>query len=277
MNDSPSPVQAQYAHGSLLAAIDAALEDAGSSRSHPTVEDLAPVDAFHIRGRQATRELVEGLPLPEAPAVLDVGCGIGGTARFLADEFGARVLGVDVTEEYCEVARELTRRVQLDDQITFRQANALDLPMENDRFDLVVSEHVQMNVADKQGYVREIARVLNPGGLLALYGIFAGIDGDRHYPVPWADEPSVSVLARPNVFRDAVTAAGLTVLDWEDCTEEGLAWFEKTLETVQREGPPPIGLHLLIGDGTKEKMKNVVRNLREERIAIVSAVARKPA
>ena len=275
MNDSSSPVQAQYAHGSLLEAIDAALEDASPSRQHPTVEDLAPVDAFHIRGRQATRELVEGLPLPEALAVLDVGCGIGGTARFLADEFGAHVLGVDVTEEYCEVARELTRRVQLDDQITFRQANALDLPVESDRFDLVVSEHVQMNVSDKQGYVREMARVLNPGGLLALYGIFAGIDGDRHYPVPWADEPSVSFLTRPEAFRDAVTTADLTVLDWEDCTEEGRAWFEETLERVQREGPPPIGLHLLMGTSAKEKMKNVVRNLREERIAIVSAVARK--
>lgn len=107
--------------------------------------------------------------------------------------------------------------------------------------------------------------------------LLEAIDADRHYPVPWADEPSVSFLARPDAFRDAVTTAGLTVLDWEDCTEGGLAWFEKTLEKVQREGPPPIGLHLLIGDSTKEKMKNVVRNLREERIAIVSAVARKPA
>jgi SAM-dependent methyltransferase len=195
----------------------------------------------------------------------------------VADEFDARVLGVDVTEEYCEVARELTRRVQLDNQITFRQANALDLPTEGDRFDLVVSEHVQMNVSDKQGYVREIARVLNPRGLLALYGIFAGGNGDRHYPVPWADEPSVSFLAHPDAFRDAVTTAGLTVINWEDCTEEGRAWFEKTLEKGQREGPPPIGLHLLMGDSTKEKMKNVVRNLREARIAIVSAVARKPA
>jgi len=276
MNDVPSSVQSQYEHGSLLETIDAALEDARPGRKHPTMEDLAPVDAFHIRGRQATRELMEGLPLPETPAVLDVGCGIGGTARFLADEYGARVLGVDVTEEYCEVARELTRRVHLEDQIRFRQGHALDLPTESDRFDLVVSEHVQMNVADKQGYVKEIARVLNPGGILALYGIFAGIDGDRHFPVPWADTAAVSFLVRSEAFRDAVTAAGLSVLDWTDRTEDGLAWFEKTLEKVQREGPPPVGLHLLMGASTKEKMKNVVRNLREERIAIVSAVARKP-
>jgi len=276
MNESSSPIQSQYAHGSLLETIDAALEDASSSRQHLTVEDLAPVDAFHIRGRRATRELVGKLPLPEAPTVLDVGCGIGGTARFLADEWGGHVVGVDVTEEYCEVARELTRRVQLDDQIIIRQGTALDLPTESDRFDLVVSEHVQMNVSDKPGYVREIARVLKPGGLLALYGIFAGIDGDRYFPVPWADDPSVSFLARSDAFRTTVKDAGLTVLDWEDCTEQGRAWFETTLETVQREGPPPIGLHLLMGTGTKEKMKNVVRNLREERIVIVSAVARKP-
>ena len=229
MSESPSPIQAQYAHGSLLEAIDAALKDAGASRSRPTVEDLAPVDAFHIRGRQATRELVESLPFLEAPAVLDVGCGIGGTARFLADEFGAHVLGVDVTEEYCEVARELTRRVQLDDQITFRQANALDLPVESDRFDLVVSEHVQMNVSDKQGYVREIARVLTPGGLLALYGIFAGIDGDRHYPVPWADEPSVSFLARPDAFGRllrAVVAANESAKAMGYAFIEPMSWPE---------------------------------------------------
>jgi SAM-dependent methyltransferase len=182
---------------------------------------------------------------------------------------------VDVTEEYCEVARELTRRVQLDDQITIRQGTALDLPTESDRFDLVVSEHVQMNVSDKPGYVREIARVLKPGGLLALYGIFAGVDGDRYFPVPWADDPSVSFLARPDAFRTTVKDAGLTVLNWEDCTEQGRTWFETTLETVQREGPPPIGLHLLMGAGTREKMENVARNLREARIAIVSAVARK--
>ena len=91
-----------------------------------------------------------------------------------------------------------------------------------------------------------------------------------------AGQEEIYVKPVPRLLGGARALAGLTVLDWEDCTEEGLAWFEKTLEKVQREGPPPIGLHLLIGDGTKEKMKNVVRNLREERIAIVSAVARKP-
>lgn len=276
MEESASSIQSQYSHGSLLEAIDGALAEAGRSSENPTVGDLAPVDGFHIRGREATRELLDELSLPDAPTVLDVGCGIGGTARFVADEFGADVHGVDLVEEYCEVARELTSRLGLSDQITFHQGNALDLPVETENFDLVLSEHVQMNVSDKNGYVQEVTRVLRPGGRFALYEIFAGPEDREYVPVPWADVRSVSFLNRPAAFRNTLAEAGLDVLRWRNCTGEAKAWFEQTLEKVEREGPPPLGIHLLMGSGAKEKMKNVVRNLRDERIEVVSAVARKP-
>lgn len=275
MDVSVSSVQSQYAHGSLLETIDAALETANRPVQHPTVEDLAPVDGFHIRGRDATRELLEQLALPETPSVLDVGCGIGGTARFLAQEYEARVQGVDLVDEYCNVARELTRRVGLSDQITFHQGDVLDLPFGSDQFDLVLSEHVQMNVSDKRGYVQEVVRVLRPGGRFTLYGIFAGTEDERHFPVPWADDPSVSALTTPSAFRTILEDTGLNVLRWTDCTDEGQAWFEKTIEKVKREGPPPLGIHLLMGAGAKEKMKNVARNLAENRIAIATATAQK--
>lgn len=276
MEVSVSSVQSQYAHGSLLEAIDSALETANRPVENPTVEDLAPVDGFHIRGRDASRELLEQLSLPDTPSILDVGCGIGGTARLLANEYGARVHGVDIVDEYCEVARELTRRVGLSDQITFHQGDVVDLPVGGDQFDLVLSEHVQMNVSDKRGYVQEVARVLRRGGQFALYEIFAGPEDERHFPVPWADGPSVSSLASPATFRKRLEEAGLDVLQWTDCTDEGLAWFETMIETVKRDGPPPLGIHLLMGSTAKKKMKNVVRNLREDRIVIFTAVARKP-
>lgn len=277
MSEAVSSVQSQYAHGSILESINAALADAGVTDQNPTLEDLAPVDGFHIRGREATRELLAGLSLPKSPSVLDVGCGIGGTARYVANDHAARVLGVDLSEEYCHVARELTRRVTLDDRIEFRQGNALDLPAESNTFNLVISEHVQMNVSDKQGYLQEMARVLRPGGVVALYEIFAGPEDERHFPVPWADGPSVSFLATPDAFRTTIENVGLDLLEWMDVTDEGQAWFEKKLGKVKREGPPPIGIHLLMGSGAKEKMKNVARNLAESRIVIASATARKPA
>lgn len=276
MTVSLSSVESQYAHGSLLEAIDSALVAAKRSVESPSVEDLAPVDGFHIRGREATRELLADLSLPDEPRVLDVGCAIGGTARYLADEYGARVVGVDLSEEYCNVARELTRRVQLADRVTFRQGDALDLPVERGRFDLVVSEHVQMNVPDKKGYVEEIARVLRPGGHLALYEIFAGEKDERHFPVPWADGPSVSFLAAPDAFRETLEDAGLGVVRWTDCTEDAHTWFKKMIENVKQEGPPPLGIHLLMGSGAKEKMKNVARNLGENRIRVVAATIGKP-
>lgn len=275
MDVSVSSVQSQYAHGSLQEAIDSALAAANRSVENPSVEDLAPVDGFHIRGREATRELLNDLPLSEASTVLDIGCGIGGTARYLADEYGARVVGVDLSEEYCNVARELTRRVQLGDRVTFRQGDALDVPVESGRCDLVVSEHVQMNVPDKKGYVREIVRVLRPGGHLALYEIFAGAEDECHFPVPWADGPSVSFLAAPDAFRETVEEAGMDVVQWTDCTEEAHAWFKKMIEKVKQDGPPPLGIHLLMGSGAKEKMKNVARNLGENRIVVATATARK--
>lgn len=270
-----SSVQSQYAHGSLLETIDSALETAGRPVENPTVEDLAPVDGFHIRGRDATREVLAQLSLPDAPSVLDVGCGIGGTARFLANEYGARVHGVDIVDEYCDVARELTHRVGLSNQITFHQGDVLELPVGNDQFDLVLSEHVQMNVSDKRGYVKEVARVLRPGGRFILYEIFAGTENNPHFPVPWADEQSVSFLTSPAAFRTVLDETGLDVLRWVDCTEEGQAWFEQMIEKVKREGPPPLGIHLLMGANAKEKMKNVARNLAENRIVIATATAQK--
>lgn len=272
-----SDVQDQYAHGALLEAIDSALDAAHGQSENPTLEDLAPVDGFHIRGREATRELLEHLSLPSGPSVLDVGCGIGGTARYLAREYGADVLGVDLSEEYCRVARDLTQRVQLDDRVRFQQGDAVDLPVEGRRFDLVVSEHVQMNVPDKERYVGEIRRVLRPGGLFAAHEIFSSGEGECHYPVPWADEPTVSFLISPEHFRQLLIDAGLELQEWKDRSDESLAWFQNTLEKVKREGPPPLGLHVLMGSAAREKMKNVVRNLAEEKIAVVSAVARKPA
>lgn len=275
MEVSASSIQSQYAHGSLLDAIEAALVKTGQSSQNPTVEDLAPVDGFHIRGRQATRELLEELSLPDTPSVLDLGCGIGGTARLLANEYGAQVHGVDIVDEYCDVARELTRRVGLSDQITFHQGNVVDLPVGSDQFDLVLSEHVQMNVRDKRGYIQEVVRVLRPGGRFTFYEIFAGPEDEQHLPVPWADVPSVSFLTTPTAFRNTLEEAGLDVLRWTDCTEEGHAWFEQMIEKVKREGPPPLGIHLLMGSRAEEKMKNVARNLAENRIVIATATARK--
>ncbi len=181
-------VSSHYAHGDLLNAIDAALAKAGRNPAAPTLEDLAPIDEFHVRGREATKELGAGLGLREDHLVLDVGSGLGGPSRQLAMTYRCRITGIDLTEEYCRVATELASRVGLSDRVRYRQGSALAMPFPDASFDIAYTQHVAMNIADKAGLYREIARVLEPRGKLGIYDLLQGQGGPVHFPVPWAHD-----------------------------------------------------------------------------------------
>ncbi len=100
-------VSEHYSHGRLVAAICEGLAALGKTPDTVTIDDLAAVDEFHIGGRQATEDFIGQLGLAADHRVLDVGCGIGGPARFVAERFGCRVGGIDLTPEYVETARTL--------------------------------------------------------------------------------------------------------------------------------------------------------------------------
>jgi len=226
------------------------------------VDTLAPVDEFHIRGRAATEELADWAGIRRGDRVLDVGCGIGGSSRYLASRFDCDVTGVDLTAEFCEVATLLSERVGL--KTRFRRASALALPFDGSSFDVAWTQHVQMNIADKARFYREIRRVLKPGGTFAFHDVFAGNGAEVLYPVPWAAEPSISHLADV----DAISWAGFERVRWEDKTAESTAFFEQALSRP----PSALGLHLLQSRGSFE---NVLDNLQRGAIRVVMAVLRK--
>jgi ubiquinone/menaquinone biosynthesis C-methylase UbiE len=252
-----------------------ALETAGKDLGALGRADLAPVDQFHIRGREATEELAGLTGVESGIEALDVGCGIGGSSRYLAEAFGCYVTGLDVTDEYCRVASMLSERVGLDESTEFRCANALDMPFPEESFGLVWTEHAQMNIQDKDGLYAEISRVLKCGGKFAFHDIFAGPGGPPHFPVPWAVEPSMSFLMDPEELRLVLRSVGLEARHWEDVTEESLSWFEAALSQVRKDGWPPLSLQLLTGEDTTVKFENVVRNLAEQRIVVIQAVLQK--
>ena len=272
---SANPVEQHYGRGAIIDAILDALRAMGKDGATLAPADLAAVDEFHVRGREATVELAQRASLAPGLAVLDVGCGLGGSVRHLAAEHGCRVTGIDLTREYVEAAQTLARMVKLDTMVTFRQASALALPFEAGSFDVVWTEHAQMNIQDKRTFYAEIARVLRPGGRLVFHDIFQGPAGPPHYPVPWADDPSISHLATPDEARAHLAAVGLTVRDWVDKSEPSLAWFTATVERLRTAGPPPLGLHLLMGPTAKVKFANMHRNLDERRIVVFQATAEK--
>ncbi len=264
-----------YGLSGVLDAILAGLRDEGKDLERLVPDDLASVDEFHIRGREATVELAALAQPTPGRRVLDVGSGLGGSSRYLATNHGCKVVGVDLTPQYCDIATELSRLVGLDSKTTFHCASALELPFDDEMFDLAWTQHVQMNIEDKGRFYAEIFRVLRPGGKLAFHDILAGPGGTIHFPVHWAEEPSMSFLIEPEKLRTLLETTGFKVVEWLDKTQISREWFLSMMEK-RREGPPPkLGLHLLIGATAPAKIESVVKNLREDRIAVFQGVVEK--
>ncbi|MFZ4855897.1 MAG: class I SAM-dependent methyltransferase [Desulfuromonadaceae bacterium] len=253
-----------------------ALTAAGKDPDRLTIDDLVPIDEFHVRGRKATVDLARDLGLDKNMQVLDVGSGLGGAARYLAKSFGCRVIGLDLNADYCRVASDLTKRIRLDSLVSFQQGNATNLPFPDATFDIVWTQHTAMNIADKAKFYQELWRVLKSGGQLALYDVLAGPGGEIHFPVPWARKPSSSFLQTAEQLLDRLVETGFEVQIWRDVTGTGRLWFRHMSDKIRQEGPPAFGLQLLLGADFRAMAHNQMLNLEEERIALIEAVVRRP-
>jgi SAM-dependent methyltransferase len=184
-------------------------------------------------------------------------------------------VGLDLTEEYCRVAEMLSARVGLADRTAFRQGSALSLPFPDAHFDVVWTEHVQMNIADKAGFYRELGRVLKPSGQLAFHDIFAGGTSGLHFPVPWASDASISHLIPIKNLRTLLAECDFAPVRWEDKTDQSVTFFREALHRARTEGWMPVGLNLLMGEDAAVKFMNVLRNLEEDRVRVVQVVMKR--
>jgi sarcosine/dimethylglycine N-methyltransferase len=262
-------IDSQYSTGLSRRNIERALIAAGKDLNHLHPADLAALEDFHTLGRVATGQLAELAGITTNDEVLDAGSGIGGTARFLADQFGCRVTAIDLTAEYCETASWLNRLVELDDRVTVRQGDVTDLPFAKASFQVVISQHVQMNVADKARLYQQARRALITGGRLAIWDITAGTEGELDYPLPWADQPQFSHLASADQLRAIIDAAGFATVHWNDLTEAAVPLMETFLSVPAG----PLGLHNFV-DRFAEKAVNLVRGLSSGRLRAILGVAR---
>ena len=266
-----------YTQGTVLDAIKNGLASLGKSAENVTLEDLGPVDEFHIGGREATGEFLDQLTLSADDHVLDVGCGIGGAARFAAERYGSTVTGLDLTAEYIETGQVLCAWVGLADRITFQQGSGTDMPFADHSFDKAYMMHVGMNIADKAALVGQLHRVLKPGGRLGIYDVMRVGDGDLTFPLPWSSLPETSALSPPEQYKDALKGAGFQLVAERNRRIYAMAFFAQLRASMaSADGPPPLGLHILMGDTTPQKIKNVVAHITENRIAPVELIAEKP-
>lgn len=265
-------IRAQYSTGLTRSNIERALLAAGKDLDNLRPSDLAMLEDFHTMGRIATAQLVDLVDIGPTDHVLDAGSGVGGTARYVADQRGCRVSAVDLTDDYCESSRWLNRLVRLDRQISVGQADVTDLPFGDSTFQVVFSQHVQMNVADKPRLYREAYRVLTDQGRLAIWDVTTGGDGVLDYPLPWADRAEFSHLVTPEQLRTVVESAGFAIEHWEDLTEQA----GETMRMILTMPPDPLGLHVFVPNFA-DKAANLIGALADGRLRVVRAIAQKTA
>jgi ubiquinone/menaquinone biosynthesis C-methylase UbiE len=275
MTTTEHDITAHYTHGSLERSIQAGLAALAGVGDRERIDQLAAVDEFHIGGREATAEIATQLELHADLHVLDIGCGIGGTARFFASRYGCRVTGVDLTPEYVEVGNRLNRLVGLTESIELRVGSALNLPFDGESFDRATMLHVGMNIADTRKLCAEAGRVLKPGAILALYDVMQMRDAPLVFPVPWAQTAATSFVHAPDEYRDALQAAGFEVSAERSRHEFALAFFRRMTARRTEAGVPPLGLHIMMGRDAGTKMANMIENLERGSIAPVEMIARR--
>jgi sarcosine/dimethylglycine N-methyltransferase len=268
MTDILDDVRDHYRATGLTERLETALAAFGPEEQRLTPHQLAGLDQFHTRGLAATAELSNLAAITADMSVLDVGSGVGGPARIVAATYGCRVTGVDLSEPFVDAARYLTERTGQSGQVSFETASALDLPFDEGRFDVVLLQHVAMNISNRARLYREIRRVLRPGGRFVTFDVVLN-SGEPYFPVPWARTPVTSFLLPAAATREAIESVGFRTLAWRDDTEAAKAWFAQMRES----GPPPSpNLSVVMGPDFAQLSANLGRNLLEGRLGILTAV-----
>jgi ubiquinone/menaquinone biosynthesis C-methylase UbiE len=269
-------VARHYTHGSLEPAILEALTAAGKDLDRLVPADLAPVDEFHIGGRQATADLAAQVAFGSGLHLLDIGCGLGGASRYFAHERSCRVTGIDLTEEYVHVAEALARRVGLEVRASYRHGSALDMPFAPETFDGAYMLHVGMNIDDKKKAFAEVRRVLKPGASFAIYDVMReSAEGELSFPVPWAASPETSFVENAAAYRRLLEGAGFAVEKERSRREFAIEFFRQMrARAAETGGPPPLGLQILMGASAPQKVANMIANLERGLIAPTEIVSR---
>lgn len=265
-------VERHYAPTDIPARILACLRDAGRDPGRLTREDTAPFDEFHGGGRESTRALARFTGLEPGLRILDIGSGVGGPARTLASEFGARVTGIDLTGGFVQAAVMLSDLLGMAETVDFVHGSALDLPFADASFDVVWSQNMIMNIEDKPRLFAEVARVLKPGGRFAFEALLEASGEPLHFPCFWAAEPALSFLVTATALRAGLGAAGLAERLWEDNTPGVIELGKRRLAVMEREGVPPLGIGVIVPHDVVDKARNVLRNNVEGRTAAIQAV-----
>jgi len=223
-------IENQYAKTGLYDSIIDSLKAKGINLNEVTRSHLSGVDEFHIRGEEVSYEIANQVNLRNKK-VLDIGCGLGGPCRMLAERYNCETHGIDMSPDYIDAAEKLSALVNEKKASNFIVGDALNLPFEDESFDVVWTQHVQMNIEDKRRFYSEINRVLVKGGSFLYYDIFKHYPIEINFPVPWADDRSVSFLQTVEDMETILSDLNLYKHVTTDQTDKGLEFLENVMDS----------------------------------------------
>jgi ubiquinone/menaquinone biosynthesis C-methylase UbiE len=243
MTDAAATARLATFYGRLSPSLDFirwALEQAGVDPDHAQPRDLYERDLdCHNLGMHDMVERIAGVAeeyseLGPDATLLDLGCGLGGPGRLVADRFGSRIIGVDLLPLRVELAQALAEMTGMSDRASYRVADATRLAFDAASFDHVWMLDVSMHIRDKAALFAEISRVVRPGGLLVMH--------EQTGPLPKAMRPVTRQApyiapSLPQLLR-YIEAAGLRVVTWRDTTRHVLDHF-LGLRALLEDSPPP--------------------------------------
>jgi len=153
-----------------------------STSSSLLVEDLTKFDQLHYHGTDAIDIFIEKLEINEKTKILDVGSGIGGPARYLADKTGAEITAIELQSDQNNLAKDLTKKCGLSNKINHICGDILDYDFKNQTFDAVVSWLTLYHIANHEILLKKLFDLLNPNGFFYTEDITSRInlsDADR--------------------------------------------------------------------------------------------------
>jgi SAM-dependent methyltransferase len=256
----------------IAARLEGILEELSPGGGRVTTEQLSGFDHFHTAGKAATVRNADLLQPAAEDLVLDAGCGLGGPARYLAERFGCRVVGVDLTPDFIEAAEVLNARTGMSDRVEVRVGDITALDMADESVDHVWTQHVAMNIADREGLYAEIRRVMRPGGRFLLYDVVDAGGGELLLPVPWASSAELSHLVTRDELRGLLSGAGFAIERWEDPTEEVVEQTRAMLGAAAQGGEQPTLTTALFIRDAKRALPTYFRNMEEGRTGIALAL-----
>jgi ubiquinone/menaquinone biosynthesis C-methylase UbiE len=229
------------------------------------IEDLFSIDQYHARGIAATVDLGKRMPISKNQKILDIGCGLGGPARYYAKHFECLITGIDITSSFIELGNEFNKLTSMSDKIDLKIGNGEILEFDDSTFDGAYSQHVTMNISKRKNFFSEAYRVLKKESFFAFTEHGLGPVGEPIYPLPWADTKRMSYLLTPNETISLLNEVGFSDIEIIETGDKYMSGYEKLVNQTNIKKKPILGIHVIGGTSMKERSVNSLNSIKEKR------------